>query len=124
LDEQQWIFTIKGACAHGQTLKYLAAAPSDIRQSRAGSGLPFPNPKIAYDNTPNKGEVQIRDGQFEFQLVYPAAYYIENGSTLVAPHVHFTVDDGEYFDVKLGPCRFPNRSLKHLPGRARRTTGR
>lgn len=124
IDEQKWVFTVKGKCSNGKTLKYLAAAPSDIRQARAGSGLPFPSAKIAYENTPNKGEVSISNGHFEFQVIYPAAYYIENGSHLVEPHVHFTIDDGEYFDVKLGASRFADRSLKHLPGRARRSTGR
>lgn len=124
LDEQGWIFTVKGKCS-GKVVRYLAAAPSDLRQSRAGSGLPFPSATMAYENTPNKGEVSVLpDGSFQFELVYPSAYYINNGSEYVEPHVHFTVDDYERFDVKLGSSRFQDRSLKHLVGRARRTTGR
>lgn len=122
INDETKVFTVKGVCS-GRQLRYLAAAPPDFRDSYAGSGLPFPNETIAYDNTQNKGKVDIKDGKFEFRLAYPNSYYINGGSTMVKPHVNIVVDDSEVVDVKLGEPLIPNRSLKHLPGRPRRTAG-
>ena len=40
-------------------VKFIAANAPDYRQSYSGSGLPFPNPEIAYENTPNKGTAKV-----------------------------------------------------------------
>lgn len=116
------VFTIRGT-SNGKTLRYLAAAPPDFRQSYAGSGLPFPNEEIAYDHTANVGELQLTNGQFQFQIMYPNSYYVNSGSTLIKPHVHIVIDETDAFDVKLGQPLVPNRSLKHLDGRPRRSDG-
>jgi len=124
LNEDTKIFTIKGSCT-GTQIRYLAAAPPDFRDSYAGSGLPFPNEEIAYDNTRNKGKVTIdKEGKFEFRISYPNSYYINGGSTLIKPHLHILVDDVDLIDVKLGEPLIANRSLTNLPGRPRRTVGR
>src|SRR3989344_7540725 len=123
LDPERRIFTIKGECRGGQVLKYQASAPVDFRLSRSGSGLPFPNPEIAYQGTPNQGTTTIHNGAFQFQIFYPSSYYVHNGSQLVQPHVHFTIDDSEYFKIQLGEASIANRSLKHLDGRPNRTIG-
>lgn len=125
-DDDGWIIKVKGQCGNqqdcGKILKYSASAPADFRQSRAGSGLPYPNKDIAYGASTNNGEVRVEsNGTFEFDLVYPNAYYINNGSTLVAPHVHFSIGDGTAYDLKLGSPFVENRSLKHLYGRPRRS---
>lgn len=119
-----WNLKVSGTCkAPGNVLKYMAPSPPDLRMSRAGSALPWANEDMAYDNTPNKGEVQIHNGQFSFTLANPNCYYTDNGSKLLQPHVHFTVGD-KIFDVELGTTCTPNRSLTGLPGRAVRTTYR
>jgi hypothetical protein len=125
-DDEGWVFQVKGRCrpgSAGQTVRYVAAAPPDFRDSRAGSGLPYANRSMAYDVTPNKGEVAVADdGTFEFTIVYPNAYYTNNGSTLVQPHVTFSFgDDAQAQNLKLGPPFVENRSLKHLHGRTRRS---
>ena len=124
-DSNQWVFTIQGVCKNvtGNTVKYMAAAPPDLRQSYMGSGLPFGNEEIAYEGSPNKGEATINGSNFSFTVISPNAYYKDNGSTLVKPHVHFTVGQ-DYFDVALGVGHIANRSLTNLPGRPNRSTGR
>jgi len=126
ITEQNWDITIRGTCnVPGATvLKYAAAAPPDLRMSYTGSGLPFPNDEVAYEGSPNIGNVPIVATQFEFKIVSPNAYYKDNGATMVHPHVLFTIDN-EYFDVPLpSAMQFPNRSLSGLPDRPNRTTGR
>jgi len=119
-----WNVKVSGTCkAPGNTLKYMSSAPPDLRMSRAGSALPWASEDMAYDNTPNKGEIQMVNGRFSFTLANPNCYYMNNGARLVAPHVHFTVNN-QHFDVELGIACTPNRSLTGLPGRAVRTTYR
>ncbi len=123
-DDNTWVFTVQGMYKSGKesTLKYMAAAPPDLRQSYMGSGLPFATANMAYEGSPNKGEAKIgADGIFSFTVIRPNAYYIDNGSKMVQPHVHFTIGK-EYFDVALGVENMPNRSLTRLPGRPDRST--
>jgi hypothetical protein len=81
-------FKIKGTSTAG-VLKYWAAAPNTCTYSVCGSGLPFPNEEIAYENTPNKGEIKVgSNGKFEIILKYPAGYYINGGEIYVPPHVN------------------------------------
>ena len=120
-DQRTKVFTLRGTC--GGKLRYLAAAPPDFRQSYAGSGLPWPNEEVAYGQTPNRGTVKTHEGNFSFNIMYPNAYYVNCGSTLVQPHVHLVVNDSEVMDIKLGGPLVANRSLKNLPGRPRRSAG-
>jgi hypothetical protein len=126
ITDQGWNITIQGSCnVQGATeVKYAAAAPADLRMSYMGSGLPYANEEVAYEGSPNIGRVAIQSGQFQFKLVSPNAYYKNNGSTLVQPHVHFTINN-EYFDVPLPSAKkFENRSLTSMPGRPNRVSGR
>mgnify|MGYP001277275392 CR=1 FL=1 len=116
------VFTLTGSCSG--PMRYLAAAPPDLRQSRAGSGLPWPNEQMAYDQTPNTGRLTAEEAKnFVIKLYQPNCYYVNGGSTMVKPHVHIFVNESQLLDVKLGECPVANRSLKHLPGRARRSYG-
>lgn len=69
------------------SIMFWAAAPPTYGTSFSGSGMPYPNPTVAYDRTPNKGTVPVKDGKFEFRLKYPNAYYIGLGSLYVPPHI-------------------------------------
>ena len=124
LHEDGWTVTVRGVTKVNDTeVKYMAAASPDLRLAYSGSGLPWGSADIAYDHTNNKGSAPITNGQFAFTITRPNCYYIENGSKLVAPHVHMTIGN-QHFDVELGvPC-VPNRSLKNLEGRPCRTTHR
>jgi hypothetical protein len=71
-------------------LSYWAAANPDYMYGFSGSALPFPNPDVAYDNTPNKGSVKLGiAGSFNLTLTYPNAYYIGLGTLYMPPHVNF-----------------------------------
>ena len=46
---------------------YSAANPPDYRATYTGSGLPFANQHIAFENSPNKGKSDLLDGNFEIK---------------------------------------------------------
>ena len=86
-------------------LFFWAAAPPTLGISFSGSGMPFPNPAVAYDRTPNSGVISIMDGHFTINMKYPNAYYIGLGSLYVAPHINFKIcQEGRadsYFTVQI-----------------------
>ncbi len=71
------------------TIIWWAANPPTYGNSFSGSGMPFPNPNVAYENTPNQGKVKAKNGYFEFNLHYPNAYYTGLGTVYNPPHVNF-----------------------------------
>jgi hypothetical protein len=77
------------------TIYYLAANPPDYRATYTGSGLPFANQHQAFENTPNKGKVQVIDGTFEIKIMYPNSYYIGLGTVLVPPTLYL-----EYYNTE------------------------
>lgn len=77
-------------------LMYWAAAPCRVGLSFSGNGLPFANPDMAYENTPNKGEVILNAGNFSFTLnSVPNAYYVGNGTLYMPPHMTMKVCQGD-----------------------------
>lgn len=98
---------------------FWAASPPDYITSYSGSGLPFPNPDVAFDNTPNKGSVKTNNGMFEFNLKYPNSYYTGLGTVYMPPHVNIKVCDEnnnckEVVTIKLGDG-VPFRMLTYPP---------
>jgi hypothetical protein len=98
-------------------LQYWAANPPTYLTSVSGSGLPYPNPETAYENTPNVGKVRLgAAGRFRFRINFPNSYYKHLGKTLVRPHVKFLFRDsqgnmiGNIISVKIGQG-IPYRSL-------------
>ena len=68
---------------------YWAPAPPTYSMSFSGSAMPYPNPVVAFDRTPNRGSVQVgSSGQFEFRISYPNAYYVGLGTLYIPPHVN------------------------------------
>ena len=117
------LITVSGSLSvSGDSLKYIASAPADLRSSYMGSGLPFGNPQIAYEETENRGVVPVVNGKFQLQVNSPNAYYVDCGSKLISPHVHVAIGD-EYFIIPLGDT-IPSRSLSSLPGKPNRSTRR
>ena len=86
-------YTVKGVvtASNNARLVYWASNPPDYRASFSGSGLPFPNPEMAYDETPNKGSVAIVNGQFAFKVRFPNSYYTHLGTIYNEPHVFVKV---------------------------------
>ena len=81
---------ITGLGSLTQTIHWKAAAPTTRGISFAGSGQPYPNKEIAYENTPHQGVVESPDGSFTIQLKgIPAGYYTGLGSIYVPPIVEF-----------------------------------
>lgn len=123
-DKNSLIYTVKGQFfgRGGQKMTYWAANPILRGYSYSGSGLPYANPEMAYENTPNQGDV-VLDGQggFEIKLDQPSSYYVNLGKKLIQPHVHLAIEGVQkVFTVQLGNS-VPHRSLTGLPGRHNRT---
>lgn len=72
---------------HPMFVQYIAANKPTYSQSYAGSGMPYPNKEMAFQNTSNKGIVPLKGGAFTFNIEYPNSYYIHMGKTLVPPQV-------------------------------------
>jgi hypothetical protein len=99
---------IKGklATAGPSKLYFWAAAPPTFGSSFSGSGMPYPDPSVAYDRTPNKGLVDVSaDGNFTINMKYPNAYYVGLGSLYVPPHINFKVCaaglEDNYFSIQI-----------------------
>ena len=94
---------------------YWAANPPDYNISFSGSGLPYPSPEMAFDNTKNIGSVMTKDSVFKIRMYYPNAYYVGLGSLYVPPHIHLKIcEEGydKYFSIKIG-AGVPYRTLTH-----------
>lgn len=128
LDEGEGEYIVKGnleTANKDATILYFAPNPPTYSQSYTGSGLPYPNPNIAFDNTPNRGAVKLVNGEFKFRVRYPNSYYVGLGTVYVEPHVYLKVcNDGKIHTVKLGngiPFRFltyppaPNTAPRENP---------
>jgi hypothetical protein len=96
-------------------LKYISSAPYDSISSFSGSGLPFPNSKVAFENNPNKGVVPILNNQFKFNLLRPNSFY-EDFNKLKPPNVILKIDDNEVH-VELPYSKVAYRSLQYPPAR-------
>lgn len=75
-------------------LKYWAANPSTNGSSFSGSGLPYPNEEVAFQNTPNSGVIEIYDVNFSLNLITPNSYYKNMGTELVKPQLNLMFIDG------------------------------
>ena len=76
-------------------VKYSAANPPTYNGSFTGSGLPFPSEDTAYENSPNRGVVEVINGEFKFTIKYPNSYYINLGTVYVPPHVKILLVDDD-----------------------------
>jgi len=98
-------------------VQYWAANPPTWVQSFAGSGMPYANEEMAYQNTPNVGKVEMgKTGKFRFRLMFPNSYYKHLGKDYVRPHVKLLFRDeggnmiGKITCITLGEG-IPYRSL-------------
>jgi hypothetical protein len=97
---------------------FWAANPPTYGLSYYGSAHPYPNPTVAYENTPNKGSTRCKDGYFEFRVFYPNAYYVGLGTIYVEPHVNIKVvsstGESQIHKIELGNG-VPFRTLTYAP---------
>lgn len=121
LDKGNGEYVVKGKVESETTnpkIIFWAPNPPTYTTSYSGSGLPFPNAEIAYENTPNQGAVIATNRNFEFRVRYPNAFYMGLGSLYVEPCVHIKVCEngktGNVETIKLGNG-IPFRSLTYPP---------
>lgn len=118
IDEGDGEFSVKGRLIgkNNKNIIWWAANPPTYITSFSGSGLPYPNPNIAYENTVNKGMVKTDcNGYFHFRVRYPNSYYTGLGSKLVEPNCHIKLcDSNESHTIKLGNG-IPFRMLTYPP---------
>jgi len=60
-----------------KSVKLIAANPIDRMVNYTGSGLPFPNDTIAFENTPNI--FIIKENRFKTEFSYPNSFYTIDG---------------------------------------------
>lgn len=75
---------------------FIAACPPHINGSYSGSGLPYANMVMAFDNTPNKGIAKVStNNTFKISIYVPSAYYSNLGSILVPPKIYIEYNNGQ-----------------------------
>ncbi len=117
LDSGDGEFIVRGHISsfENNRIIFWAPNPPTYVTSYTGSGLPYANPSMAYDNTPNKGSVMAKDGNFEFRIRYPNSYYMGLGTVCVQPCCHVKLcDDDKIHTIKLGNG-IPFRMLTYPP---------
>jgi len=100
-------FVVKGQLKHdavNSKILYYASNPPTYCTSYSGSGLPFPNPVMAFENTPNKGAIMTNaNGEFKFKVQYPNSYYAGLGTVHVEPQIFLKIcGEDKIHTVKLG----------------------
>lgn len=114
-------FSVSGktSAPNGSMILFWAANPPNYNTSYAGSGIPYPNPEVAFDHTPNKGAVRVKNGRFQFFIRYPSSFYAGLGTYYVEPHVYYKVCDGGGEESKVHTIRvgngIPFRMLTYPP---------
>lgn len=122
LDSGSGEFKVKGRIEDPEyknvNIQWWAANPPNYLTSFSGSGLPYPNPETAYDNTQNQGIVKTDDeGNFEFNVFYPNSYYYGLGTYVIEPCCHIKLCNNESaptHTIKLGNG-IPFRMLTYPP---------
>lgn len=74
-------------------VKFWAANPATYSSNYSGSGLPFPNEEVAFENSENVGIAELSGGNFSFSLRLPNSYYTNMGTRYVHPEVQLQVFD-------------------------------
>lgn len=74
-------------------LKFWASNPPNYNSNFSGSGLPYPNDEVAFENSENIGTSELSNGKFSFSLSYPNSYYTNMGTVYVKPEVQIQVFD-------------------------------
>ncbi len=70
----------------------IAPNPIDRMSNYSGSGLPFPNYEIAFENTPNIHNIDS-SGNFDISFKYPNSFYIPDGINKIKPSLFFIFTD-------------------------------
>lgn len=89
VEEKGDMLTIRGkvikASAYEERVLF-AANPIDRMMNYAGSGLPFPCPSIAFENSPSVFQIG-ESGEFQATFQKPNSYYTEDTQQKVKPSI-------------------------------------
>ena len=97
---------------NNQQFTYNAANAPDHRASFSGSGLPFPNQEIAFENTSSKGVKKLdKSMTFAITIKTPNSYYVDMGAGLAEPTVYIEYAIGK------APSIVPIVLRHKIPGR-------
>jgi hypothetical protein len=100
----------------GNFIDYIAASPPDYRSSFSGSALPYANELQAFEMTPNKGRVSLKENNsFDFKLSTPNSYVDGFTENIIKPFVLIKyvtkgIINNIYIDL---PNEIPFRSITH-----------
>ena len=78
----------------------IAPNPIDRMTNYSGSGLPFPNYEIAFENTPNIHKIDS-SGVFNVSFKYPNSFYMPDGLNKIKPSVFFIFTSNENVSFRL-----------------------
>jgi hypothetical protein len=87
--EEKDILEIQGEVINAKKYSYMelfAPSPIDRMMNYSGSGLPFPCPFVAFENTPNKFIIPA-NGTIKCTFKKPNSYYTEDTQEKVPPSV-------------------------------------
>jgi hypothetical protein len=82
-------------------LLIIAPNPIDRMVNYSGSGLPFPNEAIAFENTPNY-QIIDKSGNINAQFKYPNSFYSRDGKNKILPSlfIELTNHNGKSFQLQ------------------------
>ena len=97
-----------------------AANPIQRMMSYMGSGMPFANVKMAFENSPNYYQVTSHSN-FSTVFWYPNSYYSDDGWVKVAPSIFIRIQSDAltkpmFYQMTL-PDPFQLRTMSHRPDR-------
>ena len=117
-DYQQTVVKVKiNEKVTGGKVFFIAPSPADLITSYTGSGMPFPNKEIAFENTPNVGHVDVdaTSQQPEIQIILqtPNTYYTDF-DTVQLPSVNILYNNRN-IKIILPHIQIRNRDLYNAP---------
>ncbi len=97
----------------------IAPNPIDRMSNYSGSGLPFPNYEIAFENTPNIHNIDS-SGNFDISFKYPNSFYIPDGINKIKPSLFFIFTDSNNNSFRLQYELHDINALRTLVNRSSR----
>jgi hypothetical protein len=97
----------------------IAPNPIDRMSNYSGSGLPFPNYEIAFENTPNIHTIDS-SGVFDISFKYPNSFYIPDGINKIKPSIFFIFTDNNDDSFRLQYELHDINALRTLVNRSSR----
>tara|TARA_B100000795_G_C22805557_1_gene444638 strand:- start:4367 stop:4879 length:513 start_codon:yes stop_codon:yes gene_type:complete len=98
----------------------MAPNPIDRMSNYSGSGLPFPNNEIAFQNTPNKIDI-TGTGVINTEFQYPNSFYMPDGINKIVSSVFLQLTDNNNNVFHLYYKLHDINSLRTLVNRNSRT---